>query len=94
MMRMRFRFSTNVRERLCSSSCAAHDGYRGGGRFDSGADVAAGQTVTATLGGFGPALAHGVARGTVTLRFSTGPSLDGSLPSAQIPVGSFAVTIP
>ena len=64
------------------------------GAASAGADIAAGQTVTATVGGFGPALTQGVTRGTITLRFSIGPSLDGSLPTAQIPVGSFAVKIP
>jgi len=64
------------------------------GAASAGADIAAGQTLTATIGGFGPALTRGVARGTITLRYSTGPSLDGSLPTAKIPVGSFAVRIP
>jgi len=59
-----------------------------------GADIAAGQTVTATVGQFGPALPRGVTRGTITLIYSTGPSLDGSLPTAKIPVGSFAVKVP
>jgi hypothetical protein len=41
-----------------------------------------------------PALASGVTRGTITLRYSTGPSLDGALPTAKVRVGSFAVKIP
>lgn len=64
------------------------------GAASTGADIAAGQTVTATIGGFGPALTQGVTRGHITLRYSTGPSLDGYLPTAKIPVGSFAVKIP
>lgn len=59
-----------------------------------GADIAAGQTITATVGEFGPALPQGVTRGTITLIYSTGPLLDGSLPTTKIPVGSFAVKIP
>jgi hypothetical protein len=59
-----------------------------------GADVAAGQTLSRTIGGFGPALASGVTRGTMTLRYSTGPSLDGALATAKVRVGSFAVKIP
>jgi hypothetical protein len=32
--------------------------------------------------------------GTITLIYSTGPLLDGSLPTAKIPLGSFPVKIP
>jgi len=59
-----------------------------------GADIAIGQNLTATLGQLGPKLAPGTVRGTITLRYSTGPSLDGDLPTKKIPVGSFTATIP
>ena len=64
------------------------------GEVGSGADIAAGQTLTATVDDFGPKLTPGVTHGTITLYYSTGPSLDGSFPTAKIPVGSFSVTIP
>jgi hypothetical protein len=64
------------------------------GAASAGADIAAGQTLTATIGEVGPALASGVTSGTITLNYSTGPSLDGAQPTRHIPVGSFTVRIP
>jgi hypothetical protein len=64
------------------------------GGAGSGADIAAGQTLTATIDPFGPKLAPGTTHGTIALRYSTGPSLDGSFPTANIPVGTFTVHIP
>jgi hypothetical protein len=70
-------------------------------------DIAAGQTLTATIGQHalslpanlraklppGILLTPGVTSGTVTLRYSTGPSL-GAQPTAKLAVGSFSVKIP
>lgn len=68
----------------------------------SGVDIAAGQTVTgmilSPIGLRAPAairLSAGTTiHGTAILRYSTGPSLDGEQPTAEIPVGSFAFTMP
>jgi hypothetical protein len=72
------------------------------GAAGAGTNVAVGQTVTGTItsaiGPRAPAslrLIHGeTVHGTITLRYSTGPSIDGDLPTAKIPVGSFTITIP
>ena len=64
------------------------------GEAGAGADIAAGQTLTANIGLLGPPLTHGMVHGTITLYYSTGPSVDGELPTKKIPVGSFTATIP
>jgi hypothetical protein len=71
-------------------------------------DISAGQTVTAMIGQVplmfpaeeraklppGVLVTPGITRGTVTLRYSTGPSLDGAQPTTKITVGKFAVRVP
>jgi hypothetical protein len=71
------------------------------GLAGTGSNIAVGQTVTGTiLPPFGPGvpararLAPGTTSGMVILRYSTGPSPDGAQPTANIPVGPFAITIP
>jgi len=71
------------------------------GLAGTGSNIAVDQTVTGTiLAPFGPGvpargrLSPGTTRGTVTLRYSTGPSLDGAQPTANVPVGTFAITVP
>ena len=71
------------------------------GLAGTGTNIAVGQTVTGTiLAPFhagAPAagrLPAGVTRGTVSLRYSTGVSLDGAQPTVNVPVGNFTITIP
>ncbi|MGA2470722.1 MAG: hypothetical protein ABSG64_08545, partial [Solirubrobacteraceae bacterium] len=72
------------------------------GFLASTSDVAAGGTVTGSISGaFGPhapafaKLNPGeVIHGTVVLRYSTGPSVHGAMPTAKIPVANFTFTIP
>jgi hypothetical protein len=67
----------------------------------TGSDITAGQTVTGTtMVGFGlhepvgATLKPGLLRGRVILDYSTGPALDGDLPTQKITVGTFTVKIP
>ena len=57
-------------------------------------NVAAGQTITRTIGEYGPRLRAGVVRGSVTLRQALGPGGIEGPGSVAVPVGSFAVRVP
>jgi hypothetical protein len=57
-------------------------------------NIAAGQTITKTIGDFGPRLRAGVVRGTVTLRQALGAGGIEGPGSIGVPVGSFAVRVP
>jgi hypothetical protein len=69
---------------------------RYGGLIPQGRDIAAGQTLTATLdrGLFGPPLTRGVVTGTVILDYATGAAIQTEEDTARIPVGTFTVRVP
>jgi hypothetical protein len=57
-------------------------------------NIVAGQTVTQTLGEFGPRLRAGVLHGTVSLRQALGAGGIEGPGSVTVPVGSFSVRVP
>ncbi len=57
-------------------------------------DIAAGQTITKTIGAFGPRIRPGIVHGTVSLQQALGAGgLEGP-GSVAVPVGSFSVRVP
>ncbi len=57
-------------------------------------DIAAGQTITKTIGDFGPRIRPGIVNGSVSLLLALGPGgLEGP-GSVTVPVGSFSVRVP
>jgi hypothetical protein len=67
-------------------------GAYGGEATDS--NIPAGQTITKSIGDFGPRLRAGILRGTVTLRQALGAGGIEGPGSVSVPVGSFAVRVP
>jgi len=66
------------------------------GLIPQGRNIAAGQTLTATIdqGRFGPPLAPGITTGSVTLDYATGPLIQAEEDTAKIPVGTFKIRVP
>jgi hypothetical protein len=64
------------------------------GDESTNSDIAAGQTVTKTIGEYGPRLAPGVVRGTISLQQALGAGGIEGPGSISVPVGSFAVRVP
>ena len=64
------------------------------GAISTNANIAAGQTITRTVGEYGPRVRAGVVRGGVTLRQAGGPGGIEGPGSVAVPVGSFAVSVP
>jgi hypothetical protein len=67
-------------------------GAYGGEGTDS--NIAAGQTITKTIGEFGPGVRVGIVHGTVTLLQALGAGGIEGPGSVSVPVGSFAVRVP
>jgi hypothetical protein len=57
-------------------------------------NIAAGQTITRTIGEYGPRVRAGLVSGSVTLRQAPGPGGIEGPGSVSVPVGSFAVRVP
>ncbi|HYM54646.1 MAG TPA: hypothetical protein VES97_04745 [Solirubrobacteraceae bacterium] len=57
-------------------------------------NIAAGQTITKTIGEYGPRIRAGTVHGTVTLRQALGAGGIEGPGSVSVPVGSFAVRVP
>ncbi len=64
------------------------------GGMSTNSNIAAGQTITRTIGEYGPTLRAGLVRGSVTLRQALGPGGIEGPGSVAVPVGSFAVRVP
>ncbi len=64
------------------------------GGESTNSNIAAGQTITRTIGELGPRLRAGVVHGSVTLRQALGPGGIEGPGSVAVPVGSFAVRVP
>jgi hypothetical protein len=66
------------------------------GMIPQGRNVAAGQTLSKTLGRnpFGPRLTPGITTGRVLLDWATGPLIQTEEDTARIPVGSFTARVP
>jgi len=67
-----------------------------GGMIPEDHNVAAGQTLTHTIGGnaLGPPLPRGTVTGTVILSYTAGPLIEAEEDITRIPVGSFTVKVP
>ena len=57
-------------------------------------NIAAGQTITKTIGEYGPRIRAGIVHGTVTLLQALGAGGIEGPGSVSVPVGSFAVRVP
>lgn len=64
------------------------------GGTGTNSNVAAGQTITRTIGEYGPTLRVGTVHGSVTLRQALGPGGIEGPGSVAVPVGSFAFRVP
>jgi hypothetical protein len=66
------------------------------GMIPQGRNIAAGQTLTATIdqGRLGAPLAPGITSGSVTLRYANGPFIQAEEDTAKIPVGTFEIRVP
>jgi hypothetical protein len=64
------------------------------GGTGTNSNVAAGQTITRTIGEYGPSVRAGTVHGSVTLRQALGPGGIEGPGSIAVPVGSFAVRVP
>jgi hypothetical protein len=64
------------------------------GGTSTNSNIVAGQTITRTVGEYGPRVRAGVVRGSVTLRQAGGPGGIEGPGSVAVPVGSFAVQVP
>jgi hypothetical protein len=64
------------------------------GGMSTNSNIAAGQTITRTIGEYGPTLYAGTVHGSVTLRQALGPGGIEGPGSVAVPVGSFAVHVP
>lgn len=64
------------------------------GGESTNSDIAAGQTVTKTIGDYGPRLTPGIVHGTISLRQALGAGGIEGPGSVSVPVGSFAVRVP
>lgn len=66
------------------------------GMIPQGANVKAGQTLTATIasGPLGPSLAPGTASGNVTLRYAGGLLIGAEEATVSVPVGRFTIRVP
>jgi hypothetical protein len=64
------------------------------GGMSTNTNIAAGQTITRTIGEYGPTLGPGLVHGSVTLRQALGPAGIEGPGSVAVPVGSFAVRVP
>ncbi len=62
--------------------------------MSTNSNIDAGQTITRTIGEYGPTLRAGLVRGSVTLRQALGPAGIEGPGSVAVPVGSFAVRVP
>ena len=69
---------------------------RYGGMIPQARNIAAGQTVTATIdqGPVGPHLPRGIVSGRVTLDYAAGPAIGAEEDKAGIPVGTFEIRVP
>jgi hypothetical protein len=64
------------------------------GGESTNSDIAAGQTVTKTIGEYGPRLRPGIVHGTISLQQALGAGGIEGPGSVSVPVGSFAVRVP
>jgi hypothetical protein len=64
------------------------------GGTSTNSNIVAGQTITRTVGEYGPRVRAGVVLGSVTLRQAGGPGGIEGPGSVAVPVGSFAVQVP
>ncbi len=64
------------------------------GGVSTNSNIDAGQTITRTIGEYGPTLRAGVVHGSVTLRQAGGPGGIEGPGSVAVPVGIFAVRVP
>jgi hypothetical protein len=64
------------------------------GGESTNSDIAAGQTITRTIGEYGPSVRAGIVHGSVTLRQARGPGGIEGPGSVGVPVGSFTVRVP
>ncbi|MDQ2897552.1 MAG: hypothetical protein M3Y09_18255, partial [Actinomycetota bacterium] len=58
------------------------------------ANIAAGQTITRTIGDFGPRIPAGIVHGSVSLLQALGPGGIEGPGSVTVPVGSFSIQVP
>jgi hypothetical protein len=68
--------------------------HRSYGGEATNSNIAAGATVTKTIGEYGPRIRPGTVRGTVSLQQALGPGGIEGPGGVSVPVGSFAIRVP
>jgi len=83
-------------EAYASMSFGERASSRYSGMIPQGANIKAGQILTATIGAspLGAPLAPGATSGSVTLRYADGPLIGAEEDTVSIPVGSFTIRVP